>query len=871
MLHVRKAFAAVLLFAFTAIGYAQTSPEKFFGFQLGADRKMARWDKIVEYFQLLEKESGGRMKVVNMGPTTEGNPFLMAFISSPANLAKLERFRQINQQICDPRGISEADIKKLVAEGKAIVVQSMSMHATEIGGSQMAPELAYDQLARHDEEAQRILDNVISIIVPSFNPDGQIMVTDWYRKTLDTPYEGSNPPSLYQKYVGHDNNRDAFMTQQVESKYMAKILFTEWKPEAYVDHHHMGSYGARIYLPPYAEPVRPMADPLVWRELSWFGAHQAYKEEENGLSGIINGAVYSGWGHFGFHWITPFHNIVGMLTESASAKLATPLFILPEQLQGGARNLPKYEEETIFPDPWPGGWWRLRDIVERQKTSAWATLDLAARNKDTVLWNAYLKGKRQTERGAAGKPGAYVIPAAQHDPLTARLMINKLLVQGIEIQEVSKPFATESGMTYGPGSFVVTMAQPKMGLIRYLLGRTFFPDNDWTRNKDGSPIRPYDMSTDTMYEFMGVRVDPVDEPIHAEMHKLTGPVETPGTISKGAAGYWIDGRLNDSFKAANLLLAQGVKMQRIDKPSQGLHPGDWVVPAAPDALVSSVAKQTGVSFQPLKATVTQGTHEATKLRIAMYQRYGGGNIDEGWTRWLIEDFKFPYVSIFDKELKAGNLNAKYDVIIIPEDSTATITGDRPAAGAAAGGGRGGGGRGGGGGEGATPLPPEYRTGIGAEGVTALRTFIEKGGSLVTLAGASTFAIERFGLSVRDVVTGKSTKEFWCPGSTLKLEVDNTNPLAYGMPDHALGVYLMGNPAFTVTPNTHNERYEVVANYVSRDLLQSGWLVGEDTLAKQGVAVVAHMGTGRIVLLGIHVQHRAQTYGTFKLLFNNLIG
>ena len=861
----------VLLLATAALAAAQTSPEKFFGFPLGADRKMARWDKIVDYFHLLEKESNGRMKLIDMGPSTMGNPFLMAIISSPANLAQLERLRQINQQLCDPRGIPEAQIKTLVSEGKAIVVQSMSMHATEIGGSQMAPELAYDQLARHDEESQRILENVISIIVPSFNPDGQIMVTDWYRKTLDTEFEGSNPPSLYHKYVGHDNNRDAFMTQQVESKYMAKILFTEWKPEAYVDHHHMGSYGARIYLPPYAEPVRPMADPLVWRELSWFGAHQAYKEEEAGLSGIINGAVYSGWGHFGFHWITPFHNIVGMLTESASAKLATPLFIHPEQLQGGARNLPKYEEETIFPDPWPGGWWRLRDIVDRQKTSAWATLDLAARNKDTVLWNAYLKGKRQTERGAAGKPGAYVIPAAQHDPLTARLMINKLLVQGIEIQEATQPFTTESGMSYASGSFVVTMAQPKMGLIRYLLGRTFFPDNDWTRNKDGSPIRPYDMSTDTMYEFMGVRVDPVDEAIHGQLHKLTAPVETPGMISKGPAGYVIDGRLNNSFKAVNMLLAQNVKLQRIDKSAQGLRPGDWVIPSAPDALISTIAKDTGVAFQPLKAPITQGTHEATKLRIGMYQRYGGGNIDEGWTRWLIEDFKFPYTSLFDKEIKAGNLNAKYDVIIIPEDSTATITGERPAAGAAAGGGRGGGGRGGGGGEGNIPVPPEYRTGIGADGVAALRSFVEKGGSLVTLAGASNFAIERFGLSVRDVAAGKTTKEFWCPGSTLKMDVDNTNPLAYGMPDRALGVYLQGNPAFSLTPTSHNERYEVVASYVGRDLLQSGWLVGEDTLAKEGTAVVAHLGSGRIVLLGIHVQHRAQTYGTFKLLFNNLIG
>jgi hypothetical protein len=335
--------------------------------------------------------------------------------------------------------------------------------------------------------------------------------------------------------------------------------------------------------------------------------------------------------------------------------------------------------------------------------------------------------------------------------------------------------------------------------------------------------------------------------------------------------------LNDSFKAVNMLLAKGVTVQRIDKPAQDLRAGDWIVPTAPEALMSSIAKETGVDFRPLKASITQGVHEATKLRIAMYQRYGGGNIDEGWTRWLIEDFKFPYTSLFDKEIKAGNLNAKYDVIIFPEDSTATITGDRPAAGAAPGGA--GGGRGGGGGEAglggggfaAVPSPPEYRTGIGAEGVTALRSFVEKGGTLVTMGGATTFAIERFGLSVRNVTAGKTTKEFWCPGSTLKVQVDNANPLGYGMPMDALAVYLQGNPAFEITPTSHNERYEVIVRYADRDLLQSGWLVGEDTLARKAGMIAAHIGSGKIVLIGFRTQHRAQTYGTFKLLFNNLIG
>ena len=285
---------------------AITSPDQFFGYRLGSDKHMARWDKIVEYYGVLEKQSGGRMKVINMGPTSEGNPFLAVIITAAANMQKLEHYRDINLKLSDPRGLTEQQARAFVDEGKAVIVQSMSMHATEIGGTQMAPELAYDLLNRKDEETRRILDNVIFIEVPCFNPDGEIMVTDWYNKQLGTPYEGSNPPWLYQKYAGHDNNRDAFQTNIPDSKYMAKLLFTEWKPEAYVDHHGMGPNQARIFLPPYAEPVRPMADPLLWRELAWYGAQMADKEEEaRRLSGAINNAVYSGWGHFGFHWITP--------------------------------------------------------------------------------------------------------------------------------------------------------------------------------------------------------------------------------------------------------------------------------------------------------------------------------------------------------------------------------------------------------------------------------------------------------------------------------------------------------------------------------------------------------------------------------------
>ncbi|MFB3826886.1 MAG: M14 metallopeptidase family protein [Bryobacteraceae bacterium] len=832
---------ALVGFAFAAAG--ATTPDQFFGFRLGADRKIARWDRIVEYYRVLEKESGGKLKVVDMGPSTMGNPFLLVIVSAPQNMARLDRLREVNARISDPRGLEEAAVRKLVAEGRVVVCQSMSLHATEIGGTQMAPELAYDLVTRADEETRRILENVILLMVPSFNPDGAIMVADWYQKTLGTEYEGVGLPWLYHKYAGHDNNRDAFQGNLVESQYMAKIMFRDWAPQAYVDHHHQGSYGARIYIPPYAEPIRPMADPLVWREMSWYGAHMAYKEEEAGNSGVLNMAQYSGWGHFGFHWITPFHNIAGMLTESASAKLATPIYIHPDQLKGETRGLPVYEEQTTFPNPWPGGWWRLRDIVDRQKVSAWALMDLAARNRETVLWNAYNKARRQTERGARGKPAAYVIPAAQHDPLTARKMVNKLLLQGIEVRQAPAAFTTSGGITYPAGSWVVPLAQPKMGVARYLLGRTFYPDNEWTRSRDGSPMRPYDMATDTMFEFMGVRVDPVDEPVKAELRKLSGPAEPAGAVPPGAAVYALDGRLNDSFRAVNLLLAKGINVRRVEGT------GDFVVSANP--ALAEVARQTGVDFRPLK-TGPQ-SRELKRLRVGMYQRYRGGNIDEGWTRLLLEQFGFPYATVMDAEIKKGGLGAKYDVFILPDDSTAAITGERSQ-----------------GSRRTEAYPEEYRSGIGNEGVKALEAFVKDGGALIALGQASGFAIEKFGLGVRNVLTGRSTKEFWCPGSTLNVKFDNAHPLAWGMPAEGLGLYLAGSPVFEIAPGEHGERYETVARFAGGNVLQSGWLIGEKLIAGKAAVVVAQHGKGRVVLFGIRPQHRAQTHGTYKLLFNALV-
>jgi hypothetical protein len=846
-----------------------TSPEAFFGFKLGSDRKIARWEKIVSYFYKLQEESP-IIKIKNMGPSTEGNPFLMVLITSEENMKNLDRIQEINKQITNPGDHTIDEIKPLIIEGKAVSIQSMSLHATEIGGTQMAPELAFDLLTREDEETKNILENVITIIIPSFNPDGQIMVTDWYNQWLDTKYEGVNTPFLYHKYCGHDNNRDAFMTNLVESQYMAKIMFHDWPPQAYQDHHHMGSYGARLYVSPYSDPIHPHGDPLVWRELSWYGSHMAYKLEEQGKTGVINGAIFSGWAHLGFHWIGIYHNIPSMLTESASAKLATPLFIHPEQLKDhsprtlvGTRMFPNYKPSTVFPHPWEGGWWRLRDIVEQQKISSWALLDQMARNKETVLWNAYQKAKRQTKRGLEGTPNAYIVPANQHDSLTAKLLIEKLLVQGLEIHVAKESFIADN-RNYDPGSYIISCSQPKMGLIKTLLGRTLFPDDPWTRTDDGKPYRPYDTSTDTMAEYMGVKVVPANEFNKFELEKVTDHKTAVGYVDASSdVGYLFDCRLNASYKALNLILQAGGEVKRITEPITvediEFPPGHFVAMPGHEEILNVVARDTGAEFHALDI-LDAGMVPVKQLRVGMYQRYWGGNMDEGWTRLCLEKFCFPYESLQDDEIMKENLHLEYDVIILPHDPPEAITGGDeykkwwkenrstwPF----------------------TEYPPEYQSGLAEEGAKAVKEFVENGGTLVCLGQACEYAIEKLELKIENVVKDLNSTDFYCPGSTLKTLIDIFHPVAYGLP-HETSSLFWNSPTFKILPNPENHKYEIVAVYPEKDILQSGWLIGESKISNKIAVLKANVGEGSVILIGPRVQHRCQTHGTFKFLFNSLL-
>jgi len=858
---IRPALLSVLLLAsilFTPTWTAAQqipSPEEFFGFQMGADRKLAHWDDLLRYYDLIGERSD-RVMVRDMGPSTLGNRFLVLFISSPENLRNLDELQRLNAVLQDPRGHSEAEIEAAVRNGKVVFVQSFGLHSSEVAASQTIAEVTWEMATRTDETMQAILENTVAIMIPCLNPDGEIMVTEWYNQWVGTEYEGASLPVLYHPYIGHDNNRDAFMTNTVESEYGARILFRDWIPQGYIDHHQMGSTTARISIPPYAEPIRPEADPLVWWEMDWWGGFMGYKMDQAGLSGVIGGAIYSGWGHFGFHWITPFHNIAGMLTEGASTRLGTPVYIQPDQLHG-ARGFPEYEAQVTFPNPWPGGWWHVRDVVELQKIAALSPLELASMHRETLLRNAYNKAHRQTQRGLEGEVKAYVIPASQHDPLTMTKLVNRLLGQGVTVEQAPAEFVHE-GRVYPAGTYVVSMAQPKRGLIRWALGRTFYPDNTYTRNRDGSPMSPYDLSTDNFAEFMGVRVEPVRSPVQTRLTQVTEWLAPEGEVERGAQGYVIDGRLNDAFHAMNLLYDAGAEMRRVDEDGREVRSGDFAITGGiSQAEARRIAADTGVDFRPLDEDVSGISHPIRRQRIGMFRRYWGGNMDEGWTRLMLEDFGFPYTSLRDEQILAGDLHERWDVIILPEDSKRMMMGA-------------GDGVAGSYGRDVSGVPPDYRSGFGPAGVRALEAFVRNGGTLVTFSEAGALPIEEFGLPVSNVVDGVWGNEFWAPGSTLRIDVDNHDPFAYGMPADALGLFRRGCQVYETVSGPASEGIRRIVTYQERDILQSGWLMGEERIAEKAAVLVVPHGEGVVYLIGFRSQHRHQTHGTYKLVFNALV-
>jgi hypothetical protein len=790
-----RTIVLLVVLVWTAFAAAVPTPESHFGHKMGADRMVLDWDKVVSYFQKLP-QSSDRIRFREVGKSTEGRPFVAVWISSAANIKNLERYQQIQKRLADPRRTPPAEANRLVAEGKTVVMITCSIHANELAATHTAIEFAYKLLTEDKPRFRAILDNTIFILVPSLNPDGLDLVTRWYRKTLGTPFEGTSPPELYQKYVGHDNNRDWYIFSQAETRAAVSELHNVWHPHIVYDVHQQGPYASRMFVPPWMDPIEPNIDPIIAQQCNLIGMAMATDLTAAGKTGVVLNALYDYW--------TParhyqsYHGGLRILTESASARLASPITVAPDQVGENALGYNPQQKSWNYLEPWKGGEWHLRDIVDYQLI-AWESLlfEASVRRADFVR-NFYTIHQRAVARGW---PFAFVVSGRQFDPGSARKLLETLSFGLVEIDVASAPF-TAGGKQFPAGSYVVYLGQPYGPFAKTLLERQEYPD--LRLYPGGPPKRPYDVTAHTLPLLMGVAVDLVEEPFRA---KVTRAEKFPFTLDHDAGG-GLAGSDVESWRAVNRIWKSGRPVWR------GRSSGDFY-------------SEAGANRVELK-----------RPRIGLYKSYMA-NIDEGWTRWLLEQFGFEYTSLVNRDFHGGALRGRFDVIVFAEQSASSIlNGNRQGS-----------------------MPEEFVGGLSDKGLEALKRFLAEGGTVVLLNSASELG-GKLGVAAKNVVGGLSSRDFYSPGSILNARLDSRYPLALGLPEE-ITIWSQGSPAWEVTTGA-------VARYPQSQLLASGWLLGAKYLAGRAALIDMPVGKGRVVMFGMRPQYRAQSYQGFKLLFNSLV-
>ncbi len=844
---IRLVSVAILLLPFSLS--AQTSPEVFLGHQVGADRTLVDYHQIRAYFERLDEESG-KVSVLTIGETTLGEPMIMAVVTSEDNMANLDRYREIARRLSDPRDLAPEEARQLSQEGKVIVLITHGLHASEIGMSQAVLESAY-RLATGDTpfDADEVLDDVIVLLIPVANPDGQLMITDWYRDHLGTKHEGGPMPWLYHHYAGHDNNRDGIANNLVETRAISRVLWHDWFPQIYDDPHQMGKDNARMFVPPFMDPSDPNIHPLIFSGIDLVGANMAYDLQKAGHKGVVHDAIFSStWWKGTLTTNAMVHNTTGLFTEIASVNIATPVYVDPNEIPEF------YSQKSLrYPDPWPGGWWRLRDIVDYVLNSTMSLVETAAQHKEDWLYNYYRMGKEAIEEPRPGDPFAYVIPSRQTDYPTTLRTIEMLQFGGAEIHQASEAFVAD-GANFPAGSFVIFTAQPYRPYVLNMLGERRYPG--------GVPSVLQDNASHALPMQMGVDFSQIEQPFEASLERLTS-IPYPSVMAPPSTPYVVlDSRVNASYAVAIALLQQGADVYRSTGSVEGdgfqVPAGSFIVghsPQVQDAL-PGLLEQWHASAYGLE---DMGSIPAAALRmprIGLYQSWRS-NMDEGWTRFVFDDFGIPFTTLHNENI-AGDLNRQFDVIVFANESPAVIKtgltepGSRNYARAF------------------DAYPPEYEGGIGDTGIEALREFVGQGGILVALDNSGPLFTREFNLPVRNALEGLSESEFLVPTSLLRINVDNDSPIGYGMPAEAAAMFFRSVAYTTWLPPSGDWDRQVVASYPQDNVLLRGWMSGEEQLARRAAVVDAGYRDGRVILIGFRTQHRGQTHGTYKFLFNSLL-
>jgi hypothetical protein len=817
------------------------TPESVLGHKPGDDFYLANYDESREYFRKLAASSN-RIKLINVGKTTRGLDWEIAIISSPENLAALDKYKDIEKKLADGRDLTPDEARTLSKQGKAIVHIDGGLHSTEVAGAQQSIVLAYKLVSsQNDPEVDAILNNVILMLWPTLNPDGQNEVVGWYRQNVGTPFEVSPLPDLWQEYVGHDNNRDGYMNNMLESQDVTRAEL-EWDPVIFYCHHQTAPFPTRIFIPPFVEPISSNIHPLMARWLNALGTDIAVYLDEHGMPGAVNRVGFDNWypGFLDFTHI--FRNSVSFFTETALFRYATPRFYPVDEFPKEQRSL---TSEVFYSSPWRGGWWRLRDAVNYMEGASMAVLDTAAKYHEEFLFNRYQAAADNAKKFTKEPPYAYVVPLEQRDLYEASVLVQKMMINGIEVQQATKPFHA-NGREYAPGTWVILMDQPFSPLVKELFDAQHYPD---LRETPSSPPKlPYDVTGWTLPMQMGVLVAPVLEPVSAQERAALKKLDqyAPPTVNvDGNGGTFVVSRSsNASYMAMNAILDGGGKVSIATSDTDtadGSQSGAMIVSGFDREKLKKISGDNSLKVKAI-AAAPKDVVAIKKARVGLYRSWVA-NIDEGWTRWILEKYGFSPITVRNGDIQAGNLRDHYDAIIIPDQSADRIRS----------------------GFGPGVVPGMYTGGIGESGTIALREFVRAGGSLITFNNASLFAIEDLGLPVKNILEGVKDQDFFCSGCLLRVEIQDSGASAvWGLPHDPIVMFERG-PAFEAKEGF---RGRILAAYPKdQSPLMSGYLLHPEKIQGKAAAVEVQYGKGRVYLIGFRPQWRGQSHGTYKFFFN----
>jgi hypothetical protein len=910
----RKAFigvaVTVILTVVPSPGETQvTSPKEHFGFNIGDDYHLITYTELTEYWQKINRESD-RMVLEEIGKTAEGRPQFMAILTSPDNHKNLSKYKDISRRLALAEGLTDEEARKLAEQGKAVVCIQGGLHATEVVGPHQLAEMVYQMASRTDAETERLLDDVILLALHA-NPDGMELVSSWYMRQSDPKERYTRDiPRLYHKYVGHDNNRDSYMAAQVETQNTNRILYREWFPQIFYDHHQTGPRGAVLFVPPFRDPFNYNFDPLLPLGIESVGwaVHNRFAAEGKPGAATRREAGYSTWFNGNVRTTGYFHNQIGLLTEINGNPTPEEIVLVPD------RQLPHTDlANPIEPQPW-----HFRQAIDYSVSANRAVMDYASRNRDNLLFNRYLMGKRSIERGSRDNwtihpkvldavnqavegdpeaveharanrgavpskyfelfrkpenkdPRGFILPSDQPDFPTATKFVNTFIYNGVTVHRATKEFQV-AGKTYPAGSYVFKTAQAFRPHVMDLFEPQDYP-NDFAY-EGGPPIAPYDNAGYTLAYQMGIEFDRIMDGFDGPFEKIEGLAEPlPGevTSARGAAGFVTSHEANDAAIATNRLLAAGDDVYWLSEPvtanGKSYPAGTIYIPAksSTKGRLDTMASELGLSFEGVGTAPTAGALKLSPVRIGLWDQYGG-SMPSGWTRWIFEQFEFPHKVIYPQTLDAGDLESQFDVLVFVTDAippgevnlsphARLRNGSQPDA---------------------ASIPEEYRAWLGR--VTAEKTvpklaqFLEAGGTILTI-GTSTNLGSHVGLPmVNHLTDGDGTplpqETYYIPSSVLRVRVDNSRPLAYGLKKH-IDIFFNNSPVFRLLPEADEKGLYPVAWFDSGTPLRSGWAWGQHRLFGGVVVAEAEVGEGHLYMFGPEVLFRSQPHGTFKLFFNGI--